>query len=183
MLKRLASWRRLWKIPVVGVARKLQHHVPQKGAGLRKGILKIAAVRRLLAAQRFAVLATCAGDRPHASLVAVRADPATGEILFVTQRATLKYRNLAANRRAALLLDSRPARSGGARAGSALTVAGTVRELRGRNAAVRLAAFLRRHPGMKTFASSPDCALFALRPRGSTLATGLGGVRRVPAGR
>ncbi|HOX08739.1 MAG TPA: pyridoxamine 5'-phosphate oxidase family protein [Planctomycetota bacterium] len=139
-----------------------------------------AAVRRLLGAQRFAVLATCAGDRPHASLVAIWADPASGEILFVTPRNTLKYRNLAANRRAALLLDSRPARSGGARAGAALTVSGRVRELRGREAVQRLGAFLRRHPGMKAFASAPGCAIFALRPSGGTLATGLGAVRRLP---
>jgi nitroimidazol reductase NimA-like FMN-containing flavoprotein (pyridoxamine 5'-phosphate oxidase superfamily) len=141
------------------------------------------AVRRMLRAQRFAALATCAGDRPHASLVAVWADPASGEILFVTPRDTLKYRNLAANRRAALLLDSRPARAGGARAGAALTVSGRVRELRGREAELKLRAFLRRHPGMKAFAAAPDCALFALRASGGTLATGLGGVRRLPAGR
>jgi nitroimidazol reductase NimA-like FMN-containing flavoprotein (pyridoxamine 5'-phosphate oxidase superfamily) len=139
------------------------------------------AVLRLLRAQRFAALATCSGDRPHASLVAVWADPASGEILFVTPRDTLKYRNLAANRRAALLLDSRPARSGGAAAGAALTVSGTARELRGREAKLRFSAFLRRHPGMKAFAASPDCAIFALRPAASSLATGLSEVRRLPA--
>jgi len=141
---------------------------------LNAGNSQAAVIRGLLRKSRFAVLATCGRRGPHASLVAVLAVPESGALVFVTPRGTLKYRNLAAEPRAAMLLSRQPGRSGGR--GAALTVSGRARELRGGQADLWLKRFLRRHPGLKGIAGSRDCAVFMLRPARLSLATG---VRRV----
>lgn len=83
---------------------------------------KIAA---LVQTRRHCVLATCGvegeGCAPHASLMAYCAAPDCGEFWLATLTETRKWRNLAANPQASLLLDDRG--EGGGEPALALTVA------------------------------------------------------------
>jgi len=85
-------------------------------------------IATLVQTQRHCVLATCGADdgacAPHASLMAFCAAPDCGEFWLATLTQTRKYRNLAANPQASLLLDDRDA--GGGEPGLALTVAAKV---------------------------------------------------------
>jgi nitroimidazol reductase NimA-like FMN-containing flavoprotein (pyridoxamine 5'-phosphate oxidase superfamily) len=129
------------------------------------------ALRRLLSGARFAALATCAGSRPHACLVAVAPGQDPNTLLFATLRNTRKYRNLKANPRAALLLDERP--RGRRRTGAAVTATGHARELRGAGRDRALTLLVGLHRDLAGFARAPDCAVFALRVDRFRLATGV----------
>ena len=108
-------------------------------------------IMELVQAQGHCVLATCADDRPHASLMSFCPAPDGREFWLATLRDTRKYANLCANPRACLLLDDRA----GDRTGAptlALTVeaelaafADPADEARARQ------ALLARHPELEAF--------------------------------
>jgi hypothetical protein len=138
---------------------------------LNAGVSTVALARKLLRSEHFAVLATCGRRGSHASLVAVLTAPEQRALVFFTPRGTLKYRNLAADPRVSLLLSRRPGRGG--RRGLAMTAAGRVRELPRGAADHWMQRFLRANPGLKGVAVAGDCAVFMLRPRRLSLATGV----------
>ena len=138
-----------------------------------------ALARRMLARARLAVLATAGRRGPHASLVAVLPGPEAGTLVFATPRDTLKHRNLAADPRAAMLLSAGTERG----RSPALTVAGRVRELRGRQAGLWLDRLQRAHPDLGDIAGRDECTVFLLRPRALTLADGARPARRLAAPR
>lgn len=117
-------------------------------------------IRRLMRAQRFAVLSTCgAGSHPYASLVAFAVSKDLRRIYFCTSRATRKYRNLAEQPNVALLIDSRHNASSDLQTAQALTALAVVREL---SAAGRRRAggpFVRRHPSLRPFVEEPGSAM------------------------
>jgi len=133
---------------------------PAEGAEEVRGLLA-----RLLAAERFAVLATQREGQPYANLVAFAASEDLSTLFFVTPRATRKVENLRRDPRVALLVADSRNRAADLAAAAAATGIGEARELKGAARAEALARFLARHPALEEFARAPTCAAFAVRIR------------------
>lgn len=117
-------------------------------------------VRRLLDAQRFAVLSTQSETGPYCSLVAFWAADDLSYVVFATMRETRKFGYLVSHPRIALLFDDRSNRDIDVEEATAVTATGTARELtdpQARAAAANL--FLGKHPRLTSFVGSPGCAL------------------------
>jgi heme iron utilization protein len=121
------------------------------------------AISELLAGQRLAVLATGDRGRPYASLVAFTAAEDLHALYFATARETRKYANLAADPRAALLIDSRTNREDDFAQAAAVTVLGAAVELGADKKTVPVSLFLARHPALREFIKTPATAFFAVR--------------------
>ena len=119
-------------------------------------------LRDLFARQRLGVLATHGPEHPYASLVAVRASDDLRHLYFSTTRATRKFQFLSSDPKVAMLVDSRSDDDADFHGAVAATAVGTARELEGDECAEQLAAFLRRHPHLRPFASAPTSALVEL---------------------
>ena len=120
-------------------------------------------LRKLCAGQPLAVLATDEGSRPYTSLVAVAMTPDLRQLYFATLRATRKWANLAGNHHVSLLIDNRSNQVTDFSRAAAATVIGSAEELSGAELETGLAIFLRCHPQLAEFTSSPDCALFRVQ--------------------
>jgi heme iron utilization protein len=122
-------------------------------------------VRSLLKHRSLGVLCTSGPQGPHASLVAFAASRDLGDIIFATLRATQKYDNLTLDPRVCLLVDSRTNEVADFTLAEAATVVGRVSEIPDADKAKWRGIFLRKHPSLRTFTASPDCALFRIRAR------------------
>ena len=89
----------------------------------------VATLRTLLTAQRLAVVATQQNGHPYTSRVAFVASDDLRRIAFMTSRATTKYRNLFADPRVSMLIDSRTHSVEDFTAGAAVTVLGRAAEI------------------------------------------------------
>lgn len=127
-----------------------------------KALAPTATVRSLLATQRLAVLCTIGENGPCANIVAFAAARDMRRILFATKRATRKYGNLTRDPRVSFLIDSRSNREADFRLAAAATAIGFAKETGGAAKQASLRLFLRKHPKLREFASSPDCALFSI---------------------
>jgi len=117
-------------------------------------------VRRLLEAQRFAVLCTQSETGPYSSLIAFWGSDDLSHVIFATMRATRKFAHLVAHPRVALLFDDRSNRDADLREATAVTATGTAGELTGQRARVAAATgFLAKHPDLSEFVNDPACAL------------------------
>jgi nitroimidazol reductase NimA-like FMN-containing flavoprotein (pyridoxamine 5'-phosphate oxidase superfamily) len=117
-------------------------------------------IERLLAAHRFAVLATLSEKQPHTSLVAFTSTEGIARLVFATYRSTRKFRGLRKNGRVALFIGDRgAATSREERDRSLLTAHGVAFEVCSDERAELSAAHLRRHPDLTAFLASPEAAL------------------------
>ena len=119
----------------------------------------VATLRTLLRTQPLAALATQRGGHPYSSLVAFAASEDLRRVVFVTSRATTKYRNLSAEPYVSLLIDSRTHSVEDFTAGAAVTVLGRVAEIGDKQGSALLEGFLRKHPHLEDFARAPSTAL------------------------
>jgi hypothetical protein len=128
-----------------------------------------ARLRRLAERQRFAVLATISPEGPQLSLVAFAITDDMREACFATPRNTRKYRNILADGRSALLLDSRGKTSRGVMEAEVVSLNGMARILRrGKRRSELEALLLARHPELEEFLTAPGTALVAMEvERGS----------------
>ncbi len=117
----------------------------------------------LLGRQRFAVLATQSDEQPYLSLMAFAASDDLRRLVFVTERETRKFANLAANVRTAMLVDNRSNDAADLTDAVAVTAVGRAEELQGQARRDAMDLFLRRHPHLATFAASITCALIQVR--------------------
>lgn len=120
-------------------------------------------------------LATCAGGRPHASLMRFAVSPQTpgpgGEFWLATLRETRKFLNLRENPRASLLLDDRELAG---KPGLALTVeAELIPFALEDDRQVALAGLLARHPDLEGFLALPGVEVLRFRALRYQLLTGL----------
>jgi heme iron utilization protein len=150
-------------------------------------------IRRLLSRERFAVLATCDGRTPHASLIAFAGTDDGASLVFMTPRRSLKYRNIMINPKVSLVIDSRPRsgeriesvseripRGGGELlSGCGLTVTGVVRPVRRDEIRRIFEAFFRRHPGFRRYSTDPDYSMFQVRVKTYIHTRSLAAVTRV----
>ena len=124
-------------------------------------------IQRLLSelfdAQRFGVLATENDGQPHTSLMAFAPTDELASLVFVTARHTRKFGNMQRNRRVAFLIDNRANRTTDTREAVAVMARGRVEEIAGPEKDEATGVYLKRHPSLKTFVASPDCAVMRLR--------------------
>jgi nitroimidazol reductase NimA-like FMN-containing flavoprotein (pyridoxamine 5'-phosphate oxidase superfamily) len=136
---------------------------------------------RFLLEHEVCVLATSAGDAPHASLMSYAVWPGNGYIVMSTPASTRKWSNLAANPRVSLLVDERE-RSGLLGRGGirAMTVGGVhepmVDAAERREAFALLAA---RHPHLGLFFETPGMEIIRVSPLELLLLTGATRAERI----
>ncbi len=82
-------------------------------------------MKALLKSQDMCVLATCAHNRPHCSLMACTSNDEGDRVYMATLKNTQKYENLQANPSVSLLLDTRSHQGDSREKIQALTVTGT----------------------------------------------------------
>jgi nitroimidazol reductase NimA-like FMN-containing flavoprotein (pyridoxamine 5'-phosphate oxidase superfamily) len=127
-------------------------------SGEIKGTLK-----DLFSSQKLAVLSTQSEGQPYASLVSFVATDDLKYLLFATGRATRKYANLAADSRAALLVDSRSNRDSDLHQAIAVTATGIVDEMEGPEQDRLVGLYLAKHPYLDEFVNSPSNVLLRLK--------------------
>lgn len=120
-------------------------------------------LKGLCTGQPLAVLATDAGNRPYASLVAFAVTPDLRQLYFATLRGTRKWANLAENHHVSLLIDNRSNQVTDFSQAAAATVIGVAEELSGTELENGLTTFINRHEQLAEFTASPGCALFRVQ--------------------
>jgi heme iron utilization protein len=120
-------------------------------------------VKKLFRAQKLAVLSTQSEGKPYASLVSFVSTNDLKYLLFATGRATRKYANLAADSRAALLVDSRSNRDTDLHQAIAVTVTGIVDTIQGAERDRYVDLYLQKHPYLDEFVNSPSNELLRLK--------------------
>jgi nitroimidazol reductase NimA-like FMN-containing flavoprotein (pyridoxamine 5'-phosphate oxidase superfamily) len=114
----------------------------------------------VLASQSLGVLATESGGQPHSSLVAIAVTDDLRHVLFCTSRETHKFRNLKANARVSLLVDTRSNRESDLSEALAVTVVGKAAEVQDADELRRMTAiYLGKNGHLAAFANSPGNAL------------------------
>lgn len=118
---------------------------------------------RLLETQRYAVLATDNYGQPYTSLMAFSVTEDLQSFILMTERGRLKYENLMANPRVAIMIDNRENLGSDLQEAVAVTAQGLAEEITG-DARDKWRGFcLARHPALQAFADSPGCALIRIK--------------------
>jgi nitroimidazol reductase NimA-like FMN-containing flavoprotein (pyridoxamine 5'-phosphate oxidase superfamily) len=120
-------------------------------------------LRRVLATQRYAVLATDSAGQPYTSLMAFAASDDLREFTLITERSTHKYANLRANPRVALFIDNRGNVGTDTRDAVAVTALGEAQEVDGEEGARLRRGYVARHPYLESFAASASSAVVRVR--------------------
>jgi len=120
-------------------------------------------LRELLAEQLLGVLGTHHEGEPYTSLVGFVATDDLRSLLFATGRQTRKAANLAADRRASMLVDSRTNSPTDFTEASAATAVGVVEEIGPEERPEMERVFLAKYPYLESFVRSPSCAMLRLR--------------------
>jgi nitroimidazol reductase NimA-like FMN-containing flavoprotein (pyridoxamine 5'-phosphate oxidase superfamily) len=119
-------------------------------------------VKGLLASQRFAVIATQSEGQPYSNLVAFAEADNLRSLLFVTERGTKKYSNTIANKRVAILVDSRTNQASDLSKAIAITALGTIEEVAKDNKGYLSGILLSKHPQLEDFLRKPSSALMRI---------------------
>jgi nitroimidazol reductase NimA-like FMN-containing flavoprotein (pyridoxamine 5'-phosphate oxidase superfamily) len=116
-------------------------------------------VKRLLASQRFAVIATQSEGQPYSNLIAFAEADDLSSLLFVTGRDTKKYSNAIASKRVAVLVDSRTNQASDLNNTIAITALGTIEEASSDHKDYFSSIYLSKHPQLEDFLHKPSNAL------------------------
>lgn len=110
--------------------------------------------------QRFAVIATQDKLEPYTNLVTFLVGENFKQIYFPTFKNTKKYENLTSNSRISILFDNRVNKPKDIKNAIAVTAVGKSREVKD---SVVIKKFLKKHPYLKKFVNSADCAMIEIR--------------------
>lgn len=116
-------------------------------------------IDRLFNAQLQGVLATQHQAQPYTSLMAFAHTPDLRYLIFATYRDTQKHANLLLNSAVSFLIDNRSNDPADYQHAVAISVCGRAQAIPDDERAAFLAIYLARHPTLRDFATSPDCAL------------------------
>jgi nitroimidazol reductase NimA-like FMN-containing flavoprotein (pyridoxamine 5'-phosphate oxidase superfamily) len=116
----------------------------------------------LLSDQRLAVLSTQYRGAPYASLVGFAAENDLSRIYFATPETTRKYRNISADSRVALLVDSRTHRDADFHEATAVTAVGTAEEIDKSADPDAVSLYLSCHPYLADFLRAPTTRLLSI---------------------
>ncbi len=117
----------------------------------------------LCSSQRLGVLGTHHAGQPYGSLVAFAVTSDLKILVFATTRATRKFANLQSDPRVSMVLDNRANRVADFRKAVAATVLGQAKEARGKERKKLAEIYLAKHPHLKDFVDSPNCALMKMQ--------------------
>lgn len=127
----------------------------------KKADIKIL-LKSLLASQRLAVLATQISGQPYNNLVVFAETDDLSNLLFVTSRNTRKYTNIIANKKVALLIDSRTHQVSDLNTAVAVTALGTAQEVAAAKGGLFAEIYTSKHPNLVEFVSRSGNALMKL---------------------
>jgi nitroimidazol reductase NimA-like FMN-containing flavoprotein (pyridoxamine 5'-phosphate oxidase superfamily) len=116
-------------------------------------------IKRTLASQLFAVIATQSKGQPYSNLVAFAEADNLKSLLFVTNRDTKKYSNAIASKRVAVLVDSRTNQASDLSRAIAITALGTIEEVATDNEEYLSGIYLSKHPQLEDFLHKPSNVL------------------------
>jgi general stress protein 26 len=127
-------------------------------------------IKRIFAAQRFAVLATQSEGQPYCNLVAFAEADNLKSLIFVTSRDTRKYANIQASKKVAVLIDSRINQVSDLNSAVAVTALGTIEEIINHKEYFS-GVYLSKHPELKDFLYKPSNALMKVAVTDYVVAT------------
>jgi nitroimidazol reductase NimA-like FMN-containing flavoprotein (pyridoxamine 5'-phosphate oxidase superfamily) len=132
-------------------------------------------MKDLLKEGNMCVLCTCAGGKPHCSLMAYITDDTGTMVFMVTLRQTQKYRNFLQNPQASLLVDTRNEQLAAGRGGiRALTVSGTFQAIEDEAERRRiLGKMAGSHPHLRELLGLEDAEPFAIKVNAFLLLDGV----------
>jgi nitroimidazol reductase NimA-like FMN-containing flavoprotein (pyridoxamine 5'-phosphate oxidase superfamily) len=132
-------------------------------------------MKKLLRENHLCVLATCANDVPHCSLMTYATNAAADRVYLMTRRDSRKYANLSINPRVSLLVDTRGAcNAAHVEDLKALTVAGEVTlvvDKAERQTVIEMLVI--NHPQLHDLAQQPDTELLAVTVKSFLLLDGV----------
>jgi nitroimidazol reductase NimA-like FMN-containing flavoprotein (pyridoxamine 5'-phosphate oxidase superfamily) len=117
----------------------------------------------LLATQNFGVLCTQGSGQPYGSVVCFATSEDLSRIWFSTTRSTRKFTHIQGDDRVAFVVDNASNRPSDLFEAVAATGTGHARELRGAEREAASERYLAKHPHLREFADSPNCALVEVR--------------------
>ena len=138
-------------------------------------------IKRVLASQRFAVLATQSEGQPYGNLIAFAEADNLRSLLFVTSRNTRKYSNILASKKVAILIDSRTNQPLDLTNAVAVTALGTIEEVTAGDKNYLSGIYLAKHPELEDFLHKLSNALMKIAVTDYIVAT-FEGVRCMPIG-
>jgi nitroimidazol reductase NimA-like FMN-containing flavoprotein (pyridoxamine 5'-phosphate oxidase superfamily) len=116
-------------------------------------------IKKVLASQRFAVLATQSEGQPYSNLIAFAEADNLRSLLFVTSRDTRKYSNMLVSKKVAALIDSRTNQALDLNNAVAITALGTIEEANTANKEYLSGIYLNKYPQLRDFLYKPSNAL------------------------
>jgi len=138
-----------------------------KGGTVRGRLTDVPELRRVLqevlATQNFGVLCTQGQGHPYGTVVCFATSGEMDRIWFSTTRSTRKFTHIQDDDRVAFVVDNASNRPADLFEAVAATGTGHARELTGSDREAASERYISKHPHLKEFASSPNCALVELR--------------------
>ena len=119
-------------------------------------------VKELFSSQKLAVLSTQYGGQPFSNLIAFAYSDELRLLIFVTNRDTHKYRNISAESKVSVLVDSRKHEITDFEDAVAITAFGTAKEVTGNERKLLASLYLKKYPYLKDFVSKPSNALMKM---------------------
>ena len=116
----------------------------------------------LFNAQLQGVLATEQHAQPYSSLMAYAHTPDLRHLIFATYRDTQKHTNLLLNSAVSFLIDDRSNDPADYQHAVAISVCGCAQAIPDDERAGFLAIYLAKHPTLRDFVTSPECALLRI---------------------
>jgi nitroimidazol reductase NimA-like FMN-containing flavoprotein (pyridoxamine 5'-phosphate oxidase superfamily) len=119
-------------------------------------------VKELFSSQKLAVLSTQYGGQPFSNLIAFAYSDDLRLLIFVTNRDTHKYRNISAENKVSVLVDSRKHEISDFENAVAITAFGTAGEVKGSEWKTLATLYLEKYPDLKDFVNKPSNALIKM---------------------
>jgi hypothetical protein len=119
-------------------------------------------LRSLFTSQKLAVLASYGDDKPYCSLMAFAVSDDLKHLVVATKRHTRKYANTQAHPGISLLVDNRKNQVEDFQQAIAVTILAMASEPSAAEYDDFLNLYLFKHPYLRSFCQSPDCALLKL---------------------
>ena len=116
-------------------------------------------IGNLFEEQRFAVIATQGKTEPYTNLVSFLASRDFKKIYFPTSKNTRKFKNLSEHSRISILIDNRGNKPKDIKNAMTVTAVGKTSIIKNKEI---LSDFLEKHPYLKNFLSSTDCAMIEI---------------------
>ena len=138
-----------------------------KGGTVRGRLTDVPELRRvlheLLETQNFGVLCTHGQGHPYGTVVCFATSDGMDRVWFSTTRSTRKFTHIQEDDRVAFVVDSASNRPADLFEAVAATGTGHARELTGAEREAAEERYLAKHPHLKEFATSPNCALVEVK--------------------